>query len=95
MHSIGKGRKAKPKDDAIFTLPKADQDRKFRLVLYPLLFVAVVFSFWVSEEFGEPEEVAQLEEVAQPSLESLIGGCQASEGRATNLSKRYIAGRPF
>ena len=57
--------KAKPKNDAIFTLPKADYDWKVRLVLYPLLLLFGVLALSVSEEFGEPEEVAQLEEAAE------------------------------
>ena len=57
--------KAKPKNDAIFTLPKADHDWKFRWVLYPLLLIVGVLSFLISEEFGEPEEVAQIEEAAE------------------------------
>ena len=58
--------KTKPKDDAIFTLPKANSDWTFRLVVYPLVLVFGVFGLWISEESRE------LEEVAQPSLESLI-----------------------
>ena len=53
--------KAKPTNAAMFTLP----DWKFRLVLYPLLLVFGVLAVWVSEEFGEREEVAQLEEAGE------------------------------
>ena len=35
------------------------------MVLYPLLLFFGVLAVWVSEEFGEPEEVAQLEEAAE------------------------------
>ena len=64
--------KAKPKDDVIFTLPKANSDWTFRLVVYPLVLVFGVFGLWISEESGGPEEVAQFEESAERIPSALI-----------------------